>query len=103
MRSQITPRLTKLHARFIWRVEPERYSTRMHCSLPAFATLVLLAGNAAVAADYPLLAVNAPPSPADNEAAARHAKLTACLKEAKEKKLVGPQKAAFIKECVAAR
>ena len=71
--------------------------------LPAFATLVLLAGSAAVAADYPLLAANAPPSPADNEAAARHAKLTACLKEAKEKKLVGPQKAAFIKQCVAAR
>lgn len=39
---------------------------------------------------------------ADNEAAAKHAKRTACLKTAKAKKLVGPQKTAFMKDCVAA-
>ncbi len=41
-------------------------------------------------------------TPADNEAAAKHAKRTACLKSAKAKKLVGPQKTAFIKDCIAA-
>src|ERR1700679_2315619 len=40
-------------------------------------------------------------SSSDNDAAARHAKRTACLKEAKAKKLVGAQRAAFIKDCVA--
>ena len=40
-------------------------------------------------------------SSSDNEAAARHAKRTACLKEAKAKKLVGAQRAAFVKDCVA--
>ena len=40
-------------------------------------------------------------SSADNDAAARHAKRTACIKEAKAKKLVGAQRAAFIKDCVA--
>jgi hypothetical protein len=39
---------------------------------------------------------------ADGDAAAKHAKRTACLKSAKAKKLVGAQKTAFIKECVAA-
>ena len=34
-------------------------------------------------------------------AAARHAKRTECLKQAKLKKLVGAQKTAFIKECIA--
>jgi psiF repeat len=36
-----------------------------------------------------------------SEAAARHAKRTACLKEAKAKKLVGAEKNSFIKDCVA--
>ncbi len=34
-------------------------------------------------------------------AAARHAKRTECLKQAKLKKLVGAQRTAFIKDCVA--
>ena len=75
----------------------------MRCTLPAFATLVLFAGSTGFAADSPLVAAGSAPSPADNEAAAKHAKLTACLKDAKSKKLIGEQKAAFIKECVAKR
>jgi len=35
------------------------------------------------------------------EAAARHAKRTGCLKEAKTKKLVGSKKTAYIKDCLA--
>jgi hypothetical protein len=41
------------------------------------------------------------PSP-DGDAAARHAKRTACLKEAKAKKLVGAQKSAFLRACFTA-
>jgi hypothetical protein len=37
-----------------------------------------------------------------SDAAERHAKLTACLKNAKSQKLVGAQKTAFVKECMAA-
>src|SRR5271155_1366390 len=40
-------------------------------------------------------------SPA-NDAAAKHAKRTACLKDAKTKKLVGAEKSAFLKDCIAA-
>jgi len=41
------------------------------------------------------------PSP-DGDAAARHAKRTACLKEAKTRKLVGAHKTAFLKSCFTA-
>jgi hypothetical protein len=39
---------------------------------------------------------------ADNEAAARHAKRTACINQARAKKLVGAQKTAYIKGCIGA-
>jgi hypothetical protein len=42
----------------------------------------------------------APAAPTD--AAARHARRAACLKDAKAKKLVGAEKTAFVKTCVAA-
>jgi len=45
-------------------------------------------------------ATNAGPVAAD--AAARHVKRTACLKEAKTKKLIGADKTAFLKACIAA-
>jgi hypothetical protein len=44
-------------------------------------------------------APNAGPIAAD--AAARHVKRTACLKEAKTKKLIGADKTAFLKACIA--
>jgi hypothetical protein len=37
---------------------------------------------------------------ADNDAAAKHAKRTACRYEAKTKKIVGARKDAFINDCV---
>lgn len=37
-----------------------------------------------------------------NDAAAKHAKRTACLQDAKTKKLVGADKTAFLKNCNAA-
>jgi len=51
----------------------------------------------------------APPAPAPaaanavppaSEAAAKHAKRTACLNDAKTKKLVGPDKKAFLTNCM---
>jgi hypothetical protein len=50
----------------------------------------------------PAVPPSAPP-PDASDAAARHAKRTACLKQAKAKKLVGAEKNSFIKDCVAAR
>jgi hypothetical protein len=42
------------------------------------------------------------PAPAASEAAAKHLKRTACLKEAKTKKLIGAEKTAFLKSCIEA-
>lgn len=41
----------------------------------------------------------APPAAVAGDAAARHLKRTACLKEAKAKKLIGADKSAFLKSC----
>jgi len=43
----------------------------------------------------------APSAPPSGDAAAKHAKRTACLKDAKTKKLVGADKTAFLKTCIA--
>jgi hypothetical protein len=40
-------------------------------------------------------------TPPQGDAAAKHAKRTACLKDAKAKKLVGAEKTAFLKNCIA--
>jgi hypothetical protein len=55
---------------------------------------------------------SAPPAPVpkpatagssiDNEAPARHARRTACLKDAKTRKLVGAQRNAYVKSCMGA-
>jgi hypothetical protein len=50
-------------------------------------------------ADVPAGAATSAPPSSD---AAKHAKRTACLKDAKTKKLVGPEKTSFIKSCIAA-
>jgi hypothetical protein len=42
------------------------------------------------------------PAPVSGDAAARHLKRTACLKEAKTKKLIGADKTAFLKSCIEA-
>jgi len=39
---------------------------------------------------------------AADDAAAKHAKRTACLKDAKAKKLLGADKTSFLKTCIAA-
>jgi hypothetical protein len=84
-------------------------------SVPAIALLIAVsalaggwswvaAAEPSATAPMPAAASHAPPasgvSSADNEAAARHAKRTACINQARAKKLVGAQKTAFIKGCV---
>ena len=39
-------------------------------------------------------------APVAGDAAAKHLKRTACLKEAKTKKLIGAEKTAFLKSCI---
>jgi hypothetical protein len=61
--------------------------------------LFLLAEPAA--SQTPASSASAPPStPATADAAVKHAKRTACLKESKARKLVGAQKTAFLKNCI---
>ncbi len=69
--------------------------------IAAAGVLALVSADfaAADAAQPTTIAMSA--SAPDNDAAAKHAKRTACLKEAKAKKIVGAQKTAFIKECMA--
>jgi hypothetical protein len=66
--------------------------------------LVLLSVQAAISQSNPPPAPpaqsTAPGSAAPSDAAEKHIKRTACLKQAKAKKLVGDQKNAFIKHCV---
>ena len=84
----------------------------MRSVLPAIAVFLVLlsiAANLAMGsrgsqasppATVPASPASAPA--AEGDAAAKHAKRTACIKTAKVKKLVGAQKTAFIKECIAA-
>lgn len=80
----------------------------MHRLIPVLPALFVLVpcgwGLAAVEfRDQAPAAVPISASTADGDAAARHAKRTACLKEAKARKLIGAKKTAFLKECLAAQ
>ncbi|HXC10662.1 MAG TPA: PsiF family protein [Steroidobacteraceae bacterium] len=58
---------------------------------------------AAPAVAAPAVTASAAASAATSgDAAAKHAKRTACLKDAKTKKLVGAEKTSFLKGCIAA-
>jgi hypothetical protein len=103
-------RLSKLHVPFIGAVTDGRYSRRMRALLPTVTVCLLLsplwsdaaAPQSTTATAAPAAPAAPPATAADNDAAAKHAKRTACRKNAKAKKLVGEQKSAFIKDCVAA-
>jgi hypothetical protein len=78
------------------------------CLMPLGMAMAALPAAPQPAA-YTTAPPNTPPPSATSsdgsgsEAAARHAKRTACLKQAKAKKLVGAEKNSFIKDCVATR
>lgn len=79
----------------------------MRSLLPVSAALLVLvtfaSGGATADTDKsPPASAPPPATPPESDAAARHAKRTACLKEAKTRKLLGAQKSAFLKECVSA-
>jgi hypothetical protein len=60
--------------------------------------------TAAPVSAAPTPAATAPsPAPVASDAAAKHVKRTACLKEAKTKKLIGADKTAFLKSCIEAQ
>ncbi len=80
-------------------------------SVPVVALLIAVSALAASRAAEPPAAAP-PPAPAtppssagstssaDSDAAARHARRTACINQARAKKLVGAHKAAYIKSCI---
>lgn len=84
----------------------------MRSLLPAVAASLVLSGfstavtapvsGAAPAAPAAAPAAGTVPAGAGSDDAAKHAKRTNCLKQAKVKKLIGAQKTAFIKDCVGA-
>jgi hypothetical protein len=78
-------------------------TTAPGAAAPGAATPATAVPPAAKTAPTPSSA--APPSaaPPSGDAAAKHAKRTACLKDAKTKKLVGADKTAFLKSCIAAQ
>ena len=65
----------------------------------ASVAIALSAPSNGPAAATPAAPAGSTPA-AGSDDAAKHAKRTNCLKEAKTKKLVGAQKTAFIKDCV---
>jgi len=72
----------------------------------AATTLSLMLGSLgqprAAAGETPTTPAAAAAAPS-SDAAALHAKRTACRKEAKSKKLIGAEKTAFLKNCLAAK
>jgi surface antigen len=58
--------------------------------------------TAAPATAMPASAATPASTAAAGDAAAKHAQRTACLKEAKTRKLLGAEKTAFLKDCIAA-
>jgi hypothetical protein len=89
----------------------------MRVLIPAMTVcLLLLTGGSVPSTSFAQSQPAAPPASAqppaaqaqppaatpDNDAAAKHAKRTACLKQARAKKLVGAQRTAYVKDCTAA-
>ena len=75
--------------------------TMRYMLLPAVLVAAATCGSG-VAAEAPRPpAVSSAAAVASDTDAAKHARRTACLKEAKLKKLVGAQKSAYLKECLA--
>lgn len=72
------------------------------CAITVQRAITQTATPAAAAAPAATPAQAAGSASPTNDAAAKHAKRTACLKDAKTKKLVGAEKSAFLKDCIAA-
>jgi hypothetical protein len=76
---------------------------RHYVPATAMSLCLMPLGLASAAAPATPVPTSAPaPDPAASDAAVRHAKRTACLKEAKAKKLLGAARNSFVKDCLAA-
>jgi hypothetical protein len=74
----------------------------MTCSMLLWPLVDAGAGQAPATPAAPAAVTPPDPNAPASDAAARHAKRTGCLKQAKAKKLVGAAKASFVKSCLAA-
>jgi hypothetical protein len=74
-------------------------ATALALSLLPVAAGLTAANPAAMA--QPAVQTGPAAATSGSDAAARHAKRTACLKDAKAKKLVGANRTAYVKGCVA--
>ena len=73
----------------------------LSASVLCLGLLVLAARPAAPQTSVPATTAPAATAPQiANDAAARHAKRTSCLKEARARKLIGTEKTAFLKNCL---
>jgi hypothetical protein len=73
----------------------------LRADVPGAGAPGVAAPGAATPATAAKKAPAVPSAPPSGDAAAKHAKRTACLKDAKTKKLVGADRTAFLKTCIA--
>jgi hypothetical protein len=75
----------------------------MRCAITAIIVcLALLALEPAISQSTAPAVQAVDPSSGQSDAAEKHAKRTACLKDAKSRKLVGAQRTLYVKDCMAA-
>jgi hypothetical protein len=75
---------------------------RLAFAASALCLSVLMIPIQPAASQTPAPSTTSPVSSPAGDAAAKHARRTTCLKETKDRKLVGAEKTAFIKECIGA-
>jgi hypothetical protein len=71
-------------------------------SISVFAAQQAASQTPAPSTATPTSTATPAPTAAAGDAAAKHAKRTACLKETKARKLLGAEKTAFLKDCIGA-
>jgi hypothetical protein len=74
----------------------------MRCVALAAVLILSVSPVAGAVAAEPVAATPGSSATGSSDAAAKHAKRTACLKDAKTKKLVGADKTTYLKNCMAA-
>jgi hypothetical protein len=83
-------------------MRPAFTASALGLSILVFAAQQATSETPAPSIATPASTTTAASTPAAGDAAAKHAKRTACLKETKARKLVGAEKTAFLKDCIGA-
>jgi hypothetical protein len=73
---------------------------RLAFTTAASSLCLLLCTMQPAASQSATASADVPAASSSSDAAEKHAKRTACLKEAKTRKLVGAQRNAFVKDCI---